>query len=42
LLDGNSRTLSEIAELMAFSSPAAFSTYTKKLLGKTPSEYRQR
>ena len=42
LLDDNSKTLSEIAELMAFSSPAAFSTYTKKLLGKTPSEYRQR
>ncbi len=42
LLDDNSKTLSEIADLMAFSSPAAFSTYTKKLQGKTPSEYRQR
>jgi len=42
LLDDNAKTLAEVADLMEFSSPAALSAFTKKLLGVSPSEYRQK
>ncbi len=42
LLNDTSRTLSEIAEVMNFRSISAFSRYTKKSIGLSPSEYRSR
>ena len=41
LLNDQSKTLSEVADLMNFETASHFSRYTKKLLGKSPSEYRQ-
>lgn len=41
LLNDTSKTLTEISDLMNFSSLPYFSRYVKKVLGKTPSEYRQ-
>ena len=42
LLNDTSKTLTEVAELMHFENISHFSRYVKKLLGKTPSEYRQK
>ncbi len=42
LLDDQSKTLTEVAELMNFEAASHFSRYVKKLLGKSPSEYRQK
>ena len=42
LLNDQSKTLSEVADLMNFETASHFSRYTKKLLGKSPSEYRQK
>lgn len=41
MLDDTSRTLVEISESLAFVSPSHFSRYVKRLLGVSPSEYRQ-
>ena len=42
LLDDTTKTLSEISELMHFENISHFSRYVKKILGKTPSKYRQK
>ena len=42
LLNDQSKTLTEVADLMRFESASHFSRYVKKLLGKSPSEYRQK
>jgi len=42
LLNDTTKTLTEVAELMHFENISHFSRYVKKLLGKTPSEYRQK
>lgn len=42
LLDDNTKSVTDIADAMEFSSIAALSAYTKKLLGRSPSEYRQK
>lgn len=42
LLNDQSKTLTEVADLMNFETASHFSRYTKKLLGKSPSEYRQK
>lgn len=41
LLNDQSKTLTEVADIMCFESLSHFSRYTKKLLGKTPSDYRK-
>ena len=41
LLDDSSKSITEISDIMDFSSAAAFSTYTRKLLGLSPSDYRK-
>lgn len=42
LLNDTEKTISEISDLMNFSALSFFSRYTKKVLGKTPTEYRQK
>jgi len=42
LLNDQSKTLSEVADLMNFETASHFSRYVKKVLGKSPSEYRQK
>ena len=37
-----SKTLTEVADLMRFETASHFSRYVKKLLGKTPSQYREK
>ena len=41
LLNDTSKSLTEISDLMNFSNISYFSRYVKKVLGKSPSEYRQ-
>ena len=41
LLNDQSKTLTEVADLMCFETASHFSRYVKKLLGKSPSEYRK-
>ena len=41
LLNDQSKTLTEVSDMMRFESLSHFSRYTKKLLGKSPSEYRK-
>ena len=41
LLNDQSKTLTEVAEAMSFETLPHFSRYVKKLLGKSPSQYRQ-
>jgi len=41
LLNDHSKTLTEVADLMHFETLSHFSRYTKKLLGKSPTEYRK-
>ncbi len=40
LLNDTTKTLTEVADLMHFETISHFSRYTKKMLGKSPSEYR--
>ena len=42
LLNDTTKTLSEISDLMNFENISHFSRYTKRVLGKSPSEYRQK
>lgn len=42
LLDDTTKSLTEIADAMGFSTMSFFSRYVKKVLGKTPTEYRQK
>lgn len=42
LLNDTSKTLSEISDMMNFENISHFSRYVKKMLGKSPSEYRQK
>ena len=42
LLNDQSKTLTEVADLMNFETASHFSRYVKKLLGKSPSEYRNK
>ena len=42
LLNDQSKTLTEVADLMNFETASHFSRNVKKLLGKSPSEYRNR
>lgn len=42
LLNDTSKTLTEVSDLMGFENLSHFSRYTKKTLGKSPSEYRQK
>ena len=42
LLNDQSKTLTEVADLMRFETASHFSRYVKKLLGKSPSEYRNK
>ena len=42
LLNDQSKTLAEVADLMHFETASYFSRYVKKLLGKSPSEFRNR
>ncbi len=42
LFNDQSKTLTEVADLMNFETASHFSRYVKKLLGKSPSEYRQK
>ena len=37
-----SKTLTEVADLMRFETASHFSRYVKKLLGKSPSQYREK
>ena len=41
LLNDKSKTLTEVADLMHFETLSHFSRYAKKLLGKSPTEYRK-
>ena len=41
LLNDTTKTLTEVADLMGFEAPSHFTRYTKKALGKSPSEYRK-
>lgn len=41
MLDDTDLTLVEISDSLAFTSPSHFSRYVKRLLGVSPSEYRQ-
>ena len=36
------KSLTDIADAMGFSTMSFFSRYVKKVLGKTPTEYRQK
>ena len=42
LLNDTTKTLTEVSDLMGFENTSHFSRYTKKALGKSPSEYRQK
>ena len=42
LLNDTTKTFTEISDLMGFESLSHFSRYAKKVLGKTPSEYRNK
>lgn len=42
LLNDTTKTLTEVSDLMLFENISHFSRYVKKILGKTPSEYRQK
>ena len=42
LLKDQSKTLTEVADLMNFETASHFSRYVKKLLGKSPSQYREK
>ena len=42
LLNDTTKTLSDISDEMGFSTLSFFSRYVKKVLGKTPSKYRQK
>ena len=42
LLDDTTKSLTDIADAMGFSTMSFFSRYVKKVLGKTPTEYRQK
>ena len=42
LLNDTSKTLTEVSDLMHFENMSHFSRYVKKILGKSPSEYRQK
>ena len=42
LLDDTTKSLTEIADAMGFSTMSFFSRYVKKVLGKTPTEYRKK
>lgn len=42
MLNDQSKTLTEVAEIMHFETLSHFSRYTKKLLGKSPTEYRKK
>lgn len=42
MLNDQSKTLTEVADLMQFETLSHFSRYTKKLLGKSPTEYRKK
>ena len=42
LLNDTTKTLTEVADLMHFETISHFSRYTKKMLGKSPTEYRQK
>ena len=42
LLDDTTKSLTEIADTMGFSTMSFFSRYVKKVLGKTPTEYRKK
>jgi len=41
LLNDQSKTLTKVADMMHFETLSHFSRYTKKLLGKSPTEYRK-
>ena len=42
LLDDTTKTLTEIADIMGFGTQSFFTRYCKKVLGRTPGEYRGR
>ncbi len=42
LLNDQSKTLTEVADMMNFETASHFSRYVKKLLGKSPSEFRNK
>lgn len=42
LLNDTTKTLTEVADLMHFETISHFSRYTKKMLGKSPTEYRNK
>jgi len=42
LLNDTTKTLGEVSDLMNFENISHFSRYVKKMLGKSPSEYRQK
>ena len=42
LLENENLGITEISDMMEFSSRSYFTRYVKKLLGSTPSEYRSR
>ncbi len=42
LLNDQSKSLSEVADMMNFETASHFSRYVKKLLGKSPKEYRNK
>ena len=42
LLNDQSKSLTEVADLMHFDTASHFSRYAKKLLGKSPSDYRNK
>ena len=42
LLNDTTKTLGEVSDLMNFENISHFSRYTKRVLGKSPSEYRQK
>lgn len=42
LLNDTTKTLSEVSDLMHFENISHFSRYVKKMLGKTPSEFRNK
>ena len=42
LLNDTTKTLTEVSDLMHFENVSHFSRYVKKILGKAPSEYRQK
>ena len=42
LLNDTTKTLTEVSDMMHFENVSHFSRYVKKMLGKTPSDYRQK